>query len=273
MPRDRRKGASVTLAAVPPPRQRGPVSNSIVRPEVCTTAARPCPTSSTVRSTAPGGGSGPGRHTSAMNTTATSHFAARPGTTIAASDRPTAIAASQAGTAGGRCTPPGRSAAQYKAGQQRSSSAASAFQVPSASAGAHGCSAMPPSVAGNSTNEKNGIASALTSGPASGMPPKATTSTGASTTVTAACARTNCRRYCHLPCPACTSPISAATAANDSQKPAEVTPTGSPADNSSALAARTWPGGACRRAAHSASATATIATVLTVGSEAPASRP
>jgi len=132
---------------------------------------------------------------------------------------------------------------------------------------------MPASVAGNSRNEKNGIASALTNGPASGMPPKAATSTGASTTVTATCARTNCRSNGQLPCPARTSPISAATAANDSQNPAEVTPNGSPADSSSALAARTWPGGACRRAAHSANATATIATVLTVGSEAPASRP
>jgi len=132
---------------------------------------------------------------------------------------------------------------------------------------------MPVSVAGNSTNENSGIASALTTGPVTGTPPKAATSTGASTTHTAAWARTNCLSAGQPPGPACTSPIRAATAAKESQKPADAAPRGSVADNNSAAAASTDHGATCRRTARNARATPTMARVLTVGSEAPASSP
>jgi hypothetical protein len=64
--------------------------------------------------------------------------------------------------------------------------------------------------------------------------------------------------------------MSAATATNDSQKPVEVTASGSPATSRNAAAASTAALDTLRRARRSASATPTMAAVRSVGTEAPA---
>ena len=63
-----------------------------------------------------------------------------------------------------------------------------------------------------------------------------------------------------------------AVATNDSQKPAEVTATGSVATRTNAAMASTWENGHERRSQRSKARTATVASVRRAGSEAPESQ-
>jgi hypothetical protein len=117
----------------------------------------------------------------------------------------------------------------------------------------------------------SGIATALASGPTSGTALNAMSRTGVSATVTTACAWAKERSAFIGPAAGSATATSAATATNDSQKPADVTTSGSPATSRNAAAASTEALETPRRARRSASATPTMAAVRSVGTEAPAS--
>ena len=184
-----------------------------------------------------------------------------------------AAASSQPGGSGGLNVPWGHAAIASRPWQRRSSARPSVDQMPAASAGQTGSSAVPASVAGSSRKVKTGMARAFARGPATGIEPKAAASTGVSIRVTAACDLAKLRASAAAPGGAAASANSAATAAKLSQKPAELSASGSLASITTAAPARPVAGSVKRLAILSAAKIATIDTVRSVGREAPASHP
>ena len=160
------------------------------------------------------------------------------GNSRAASESPSANATSTGACAAGAQLASGHSAMASRIGQASSRTFASRRQRPAVAAGSSAASAVPPSTSGSSTKLKTGTATAFTAGATSEMRPNETASTGARSVVIASCARANPPACPRQPTPCVTTASSAAVATNDSQKPAEVSASGSQATRMAAAAAK-----------------------------------
>jgi len=240
---------------------------------VRTSTDRPCPTSTTVATASPGGGSPRCGHSSGSHSSAASGL---PGTPRGSSSH--AAPASASGTAnhagsGSVHSASGLRAIHSKPGHGRSNARAANFQAHAPAPARSASSAVPASASGTTTRLHHGIATRFATGPASDACPNSTTVNGSSPTVATACAPRKPRNHPRQPrgVSPCRHHSSQATPPKLSQKPGASTDSGSASSIASSARASASAAPWLRRSNRASTAMPIISAVRSVGSASPAS--